>query len=88
MYSHPSGDTYKGEWKDGKPHGKGELTSLITFYMPFWDKEGIKDDEEMFGSKSKYIGNFLNGEKHGKGKLIWLDMSAYEGDWEFGKMTG
>ena len=30
----------------------------------------------------------MNGEKHGKGKLIWLDMSAYEGDWEYGKMTG
>ena len=36
MYTHPSGDTYKGEWLEGKPHGKGELTSLITFYMPYW----------------------------------------------------
>ena len=88
MYTHPSGDCYKGEWKNGKPHGQGELTSLITFYLPYWSKEGIKDEEEIFGSRSRYIGSFLNGEKHGKGKLIWLDMSAYEGDWEFGKMTG
>ena len=48
----------------------------------------MKDDEKMYGSKSKYIGEFKNGEKHGKGRSIWLDMNSYQGDWEYGKMTG
>lgn len=56
---------YIGEYKDGKPHGKG-----IVYY---------KEDDPY--ERLSYEGDWGNGKKSGKGKMIWKDGEVFEGSW-------
>ncbi|CAL2236346.1 unnamed protein product [Prunus armeniaca] len=44
--------------------------------------------EKAFSNRDVYIGNFKGILPHGNGNYTWSDGTAYEGDWEEGKMTG
>jgi len=77
------GDNYKGEIKDGKPHGKG----IILYQNGDW-REGnfVEGKVNGFGTfysvenERKDFGEYKNGAREGKGK-IEFENSVYEGEW-------
>ena len=63
----PDGDTYEGDLLDGKPHGKGTLTSKLsagTIYEGDWvdgKRHGKGIIKERKNGKVLYKGDFVNG---------------------------
>lgn len=66
--------TYKGEWLNNKPHGKGFLL--------------IEKHEDGALNSGSYKGSFKNGLSHGHGTRVWSDGLKYIGNWTQGKMHG
>lgn len=62
------GDSYAGEWKNGKKHGQGTLTYKNNdIYSGEW-KQGKWDGQGTyfrFEGNKKYIGRMQNGSLHG-----------------------
>ena len=56
---------YVGEYKDGKPHGKG----IIYFKA--------NDPYE----RLSYEGDWIDGKANGEGKMVWKDGEVYDGNW-------
>lgn len=66
------GNKYVGEYKDGKPHGKGKMTYA-------------KNDEY---NRKFYDGDWVDGNAEGQGTLVWKDGDRYEGEFENDMMEG
>lgn len=80
--THPNGDIYQGEWKDGKACGKGIFVDKKgMMYEGEWldDKYHGKGREEWRYNKIVYTGDFVKGQKTGKGKFEF-DGNLYEGE--------
>jgi len=89
-YNYSNGDTFKGQFKDGKITGRGKIT---------WS-DGSNYDGEFIHNKTwgygiyvwangdVYEGNFLNNFKHGFGKLKYANGEVREGNWVAGQFTG
>ncbi len=67
-----SGDTYKGEFRDGKPNGRG------TFH--FLADNQFKGD--------RYEGELRGGEANSRGVYIHANGNRYEGEFREGKRNG
>lgn len=82
--------TYKGEVKDGLPHGEGyiEFFGLGSYEGGFAEGEfhgyGVFDVPGLF----KYEGEYHMGEYHGYGIETLADGDRYEGEWSRGKKHG
>ena len=67
--TYPDGSKYQGEWKDGKPHGKGTYT--------FKSGDSLRNG-------STYQGDWENGFRNGYGTYTWSDGHKSEDDeWIF-----
>ncbi|MEE0913164.1 MAG: hypothetical protein U0L76_01080 [Ruminococcus sp.] len=83
-----TGDSYIGEWKNGKMNGKGTYIwengeKLIGEFR----NNNAFDCEGVFHFKGcKYYGAFVNGKKSGHGKLIHDNGNRYEGEFRDGDM--
>jgi len=84
--------TYKGEWQNGKSHGKGKTTSGPNSKHPgeFYDGEWKNGEKHGYGIwylggvgkdffDQRYEGEWINGDREGHGKYYWEDKSYYEG---------
>lgn len=88
---YPNGNTYEGDWANGKPHGYGTMTYANgqECYGRWEDgrsKEGCKNTEKA-GNEVKagcISGNCVNG----KGRIVYLDLSEYDGWFKKGKPSG
>jgi hypothetical protein len=91
-----SNHLYKGEWKRGFKHGKGEI---IRDDGGFEKGDFVKGYawgyiEQFFGTTSEFAGDSYKGEcfmdqYHGHGKYVFSKQgSSYIGDWKKGKMDG
>ena len=85
LFLEKTGNYVKGELKDGKLEGKGEMEIKGKFkYIGDFknDKPNgkgiLKDDEKGF----EYNGEIVNGIKEGKGSLKFIDGIKYEGDFK------
>lgn len=85
-----NGDSFEGEWNDGKPHGKGIYVSLFGNVI-----EGTWTEGELTGfvyikdmNGESYEGNFLHGQYHGLGTKIGNGGYKYKGMWKNGKKHG
>ena len=90
--------TYTGEWKDGKPNGKGTMT--MTQSDDRWDKgdtlysadwmDGLIEGYGQWRSAvdGAYDGNFSKGLKSGQGKMWFSDGTVYDGQWSGGDFVG
>lgn len=70
-YKWGDGNKYTGQWKNGKPHGKGKLVSPYgVTYVGDW-KDNLLHGKGIitYYNGDKYVGNFKNGKRHGKGIL-------------------
>jgi hypothetical protein len=66
---------YKGTFKDGQFHGKGEFHNENDYYIGEWFKDMKHGYGEELCQKSLYKGWFNTGSKYGKGKLFVLGES-------------
>jgi hypothetical protein len=83
-----NGDTYTGESKNGKRHGKGKYTSGSTSYEGTWTEDNLNGNGNYSGEDGKYQGDFENSEKSGKGEFQWRTNDKYIGDWYKDTMNG
>jgi len=93
---HIHGDTYEGEWKDGKLHGQGKHTYAYGYtYEGEW-KDGMRHGQgkethgqgkETHGERT-YEGEYKDGERHGQGKSTDAFGNTYEGRWERNEFMG
>lgn len=86
------GKRYVGEYKDGKPHGKGKLFgnegSSFTLYEGGFS-EGERNGYGVVISKdnTRYEGNWVNGSIDGEGKLYFANGFRYEGTFHDNNLT-
>ena len=80
---------YSGEWKDGKRHGQGTLTSPDgAKYVGEWkDGKFHGQGTATYASGSKYVGEFKDGKRHGQGTYTFVDGTVDKGIWENGKLV-
>jgi len=99
-----NGDTYEGEWKNGKIHGQGTMVWVNghTYEGEWKNGEMYRDGigciegncENGYGTVvwddgNKYIGNFKDGSLHGEGELTFAeDGEIWLGKWKNGKLQG
>ena len=81
---------YKGEIKNGIPHGFG-----IQFYKNgdtyFGEhKNGSPNGKgrAIYNDGAMYLGEYKKGKFHGKGKFIWKDGFFHEGEFKNGRANG
>lgn len=101
-YDYSEDSRYTGQWKNGKPHGKGKATWGEKSKFPNRYYEGEWKDGLMHGmgtkfwgqaeveeyTNNKYTGEWTTNEMHGFGKYEWADSSYYEGYWKNGEQYG
>jgi hypothetical protein len=84
------GDRYVGEYRNGKPHGKG------TYYYNNGDRyvgdyaNGVREGfgTQYYKSGDRYEGQWYNDKEHGKGTKYYADGERYVGDYANGLKEG
>ncbi len=81
-----NGDTFTGEWRDGKFTGKGtvNLPNGDTYSGEFKDSKYHGYGKMTYIDGTKYIGEFKNGKFNGKGAITFPDGTVIESEWEDG----
>ena len=82
MYA--NGDTYTGEFKDGKRYSQGTYTYTYANGDTFTGE--FKDDK--FTDDSIYTSEYKNYMRNGQGTLKLADGSTYVGAWKDGESNG
>ena len=90
LYLFESGDTYEGDFKDGKRHGKGVYSWKDGKKYEGRFENGIIEGKGTFtwSSGNKFKGNYKNNKIDGRGIFEWADGRRYEGEYKDGKMEG
>jgi hypothetical protein len=84
------GDSYVGDWEDGKFHGYGKYKSANgdryegQFKYDEFDGYGTYT----FADGGSYEGDWKDGKMHGKGTVQYADGNYFKGEWKDGKMHG
>jgi hypothetical protein len=87
---YPDGAIYDGEVKDGKKHGRGNLTRVNgDIYMGDW-KDDMWNGNGVFSEKtgSIYDGQWKDNKREGTGKQTYSNSDIYEGQWNDDKWNG
>jgi len=74
---------YKGDVKNGVPHGIGDLTYPDGEKYVGEFKDGIQNGQgtDIFPDGSKYVGEWKNGKHHGQGTYTFHDGVKWVGVW-------
>ncbi|XP_055360682.1 radial spoke head 10 homolog B isoform X2 [Betta splendens] len=85
--------SYKGQWHQGKRHGKGTVyynQSKTSWYKGYW----VKNCKEGWGvrcynSGNIYFGEWKSNRRHGQGTMRWQKLrQQYAGEWIDGVQHG
>ncbi|HMR91050.1 MAG TPA: hypothetical protein PKC69_02000 [Chitinophagaceae bacterium] len=80
---------YKGGYKNGSRHGKGEMYFHTgDFFTGEWANDSLKNGAYYFGNGNRYEGAFAGNKREGKGKFYFLAGSVYDGDFKDAKYDG
>jgi hypothetical protein len=85
------GDSYSGEWRNGKADGKGILKYADgNRYSGDWKDGKANGYGTMnYADGSKYVGDWKFSLAHGRGTLFDPDGTViFSGIWDMGKMLG
>lgn len=84
------GDRYVGEYKDGKPNGKGKLyysdENLSTYEGEFVNGKRQGQGVIIWKSGSRYEGAWIDDMREGQGKMFWANGERFDGEWMSDKM--
>ena len=86
-----SGVVYEGEWRDGKLHGQGKLTSLsgeVVYEGECQDGKRHGQGKQTYADGAVYEGEWKDDKRHGQGKETYPDGFFYEGEWKDDKRHG
>ncbi|EGV99291.1 MORN repeat-containing protein 4 [Cricetulus griseus] len=89
-FTYSSGEEYRGEWKEGRRHGFGQLmfadggTYLGHFENGLFNGFGVLT----FSDGSRYEGEFAQGKFNGVGVFIRYDNMTFEGEFKNGRVDG
>ena len=79
-----SGGSYIGEFKNGKKHGQGTLSTPNNSFAKLEEKSNnIKKYPILSSLKNE--GEWEDGYFHGRGTSIWIDGSKFVGEWKKSK---
>ncbi len=87
----PNGAKYIGEWKNGKPEGRGTLISpygVQNYAGEFKDGKENGQGKLTLSDGGKYEGEFKNDMPEGHGSLSFADGSRYVGGFHDGQPNG
>ncbi len=84
------GDSYVGEFKEGKFHGQGKYIHLNGNIYIGEHKNGKRDGQGTFTipSGAKYVGEFKDGKPNGQGIDTSVSGNKYVGNFKDGKADG
>ncbi len=84
------GDSYVGEFKEGKFHGQGKYIHLNGNIYIGEHKNGKRDGQGTFTipSGAKYVGEFKDGKPNGQGIDTSANGNKYVGNFKDGKTDG
>ena len=85
-----SNGSYKGELKDGFPHGNGTLTySDGNKYVGEFRYNTLNGKGTLtYSNGNKYVGEFKDSALNGKGTMTYTDGREYVGEFKNGKENG
>lgn len=89
VLNHISGYSIRGDFVQGKVHGRAEFVKGKQIYSGQWKSnlphgQGIEKIEDKF----EYAGNFIEGIKQGKGKMKISGKGKYEGEFKLNSFYG
>lgn len=88
-FTYGNGDTYEGDWVNGKQHGKGIYTTPDGARLEAdWFNGDPKHGTFHYANGNRYAGEFVNSKRQGKGTFTWKSGDKYEGDWVNGNLQG
>lgn len=81
-FTYGNGDTYEGDWVNGKQHGKGIYTTPNGGRLDadWFNGDALKGTFN-YANGNKYVGEFVNSKRQGKGTFTWKSGDTYQGDW-------
>ncbi len=86
------GSLYKGQIKEGYPHGLGIKTGRFATdegqFIDGFISCGIRTSSNAEANKTVYEGEFSNNVCNGKGKLKFPNGEIHEGQWQDDEMVG
>ena len=84
------GSEYVGEFRDGKPNGRGTFTSTDggKYVGEFKDVEWHGQGTYTSANGDKYVGEFKDSKQHGQGSITYAGGNKYVGHWKDGKPHG
>jgi hypothetical protein len=79
---------YRGNVKDGVPHGLGIMEYANGDYYDGEWRDGVKSGEgcEFLEDGESYVGSFLDDARHGKGRCSDAGGDEYDGEWVKGEL--
>jgi hypothetical protein len=88
--SFPDGDQYVGEWRDGKPNGRGTATFSNGEKYVGEFRDGAQNGQATYTwpDGRKYVGEMKNGLRDGQGTYTWPDGSKYVGEYQHDQRNG
>jgi len=90
VVTYPNNSTYRGQFRDGKRHGRGTLTDAQgTMHDAEWkhDKRQGKGTE-VYLDGTRFTGTYVDDMRAGHGKMTWPEGSQYQGQFDRGKANG
>ncbi|KAM6347957.1 MORN repeat-containing protein 4 isoform 1-T1 [Alca torda] len=89
-FTYSNGEEYRGEWKEGRRHGIGQLTfSDGTAYVGHFENGLFHGCGVLtFSDGSRYEGEFVQGKFSGVGVFTRCDNMTFEGEFKGGRVYG
>lgn len=88
-----NGDFYKGQWENGKPHGKGQAKGTIddkkaALWKKFTSAALSIAAPEVSQGEFTYDGEWKDGKMHGQGMYTFPNGDMYDGEWQNNVASG
>jgi tetratricopeptide (TPR) repeat protein len=85
ILKYSNGDSYKGQWQNGRPHGKGvakgtvDATKANTYKK--YAQAAYHQNAEVAQGEFTYDGEWKEGKMHGTGMYTFPNGDFYDGEW-------
>ena len=89
-YQYPNGNKYMGDFKFGKPDGKGILFCANgNKYIGHWEENWQQGEGKfIYAEGHEYFGQFQRSQFNGKGNMHYANGDVYDGYWQANKQEG